>query len=184
MAGAALAERRRRGCGEALLHAFADARPDLLNALTLLLGSRDDAQDAVQEAFLKCWRNREQVHGIYNLRAWVFRIGLNSGRDLRRNVWRQRSRPLLDFEPTVERPAPSPADELIHREALDRLRAALRRLRPEEREVFLLRQNTDRTYEEIARLRRVPVGTVKTQMRAALHKLRRVLQEAPASPLP
>ena len=179
MARAVLAERRRCGCGEALLHAFADARPDLLNALTLLLGSRDDAQDAVQEAFLKCWRNRDQVAGIYNLRAWVFRVGLNSGRDLRRNVWRQRSRPLLGLEPAAERPAPSPADELIHREMLDRLRAALRRLRPEEREVFLLRQNTDRTYEEIARLRRVPVGTVKTQMRAALQKLRRVLQEAP-----
>ncbi len=180
MVRAALAEeRRRRGGGEALLCAFAEARPDLLNALTLLLGSRDDAQDAVQEAFLKCWRRREQVGGVYNLRAWIFRVGLNSGRDLRRNVWRQRSRPLLGREPAVERPARSPGDELVRVETLDRLRAALQELRHEEREVFLLRQNTDRTYEEIARLRRAPVGTIKTQMRAALQKLRKVLQEAP-----
>ncbi|HVS35266.1 MAG TPA: RNA polymerase sigma factor [Gemmataceae bacterium] len=178
MVRAALVERR-RGCGEQLLRAFAEARPDLLNALTLLLGSRDDAQDAAQEAFLKCWRKRDGVGGIYNLRAWIFRVGLNSGRDLRRNVWRQRSRPLLDREPTIERPAPSPNEELIHRETLDRLRAALQQLRPEERDVFLLRQNTDRTYDEIARLRRAPIGTVKTQMRAALQKLRKVLQEAP-----
>ena len=181
MVRAALAEGRRRGCGEQLLHVFAEARLDLLNALTLLLGSRDDAQDAVQEAFLKCWRRRDQVGGIYNLRAWIFRVGLNSGRDLRRNVWRQRSRPLLGLEPSVERPAPSPADQLVRLEMLDRLRASLQRLRPEEREVFLLRQNTDRTYDEIARLRRVPVGTVKTQMRSALQKLRGVLQEAPES---
>ena len=60
---------------------------------------------------------------------------------------------------------------------LERLRAAVQQLRPEEREVFLLRQHTDRTYEEIARLRCAPVGTVKTQMRAALQKLRLVLQE-------
>jgi RNA polymerase sigma-70 factor (ECF subfamily) len=179
MVRAALAEGRRRGCGEMLLRAFSEARADLLNALTLLLGSRDDAQDAVQEAFLKCWRRRDDVGGIFNLRAWIFRVGLNSGRDLRRNVWRQRSRPLLGMEPLVERPAPSPADTLVRSEALDRLRAALRRLRPEEREVFLLRQNTDRTYEEIGRSRGVPVGTVKTQMRAALHKLRGVLQDAP-----
>src|SRR5690242_12398186 len=114
MARAALAERRRRRvCGEALQRAFAEARADLLNALTGLLGSRDDAQDVVQETFLKCWRNRDQVAGVYNLRAWIFRIGLNSGRDLRRNAWRQRSRPLLNPEPFPERPAPSPADDLV-----------------------------------------------------------------------
>ena len=50
-------------------------------------------------------------------------------------------------------------------------------LRPEEQAVFLLRQNADLTYEEIAELRRSPVGTVKTQMRAALHKLKQVLKE-------
>ncbi len=130
MVRAALAEGRRRGCGEMLLRAFSEARADLLNALTMLLGSRDDAQDAVQEAFLKCWRKRDQIGGIYNLRAWIFRVGLNSGRDLRRNVWRQRSRPLLGLEPSVERPAPSPADQLVRLEALDRLRTALQQLRP------------------------------------------------------
>jgi RNA polymerase sigma-70 factor (ECF subfamily) len=44
--------------------------------------------------------------------------------------------------------------------------------------VFLLRQNGDLTYEEIAALRRTPVGTVKTQMRSALQKLRRVLKDS------
>ena len=119
------------------------------------------------------------MRGIFNLRAWIFRVGINSGRDLRRNVWRQRSRPLLGMESSVERPAPSPSETLVRLETLDRLRTALQQLRSEEREVFLLRQNTDRTYEEIGALRGVPVGTVKTQMRAALQKLRKVLQEAP-----
>src|SRR5438067_5555397 len=135
MGRAALAEvRRRRACGELLLHAFAEARADLLHSLTQMLGSSDDAQDAVQEAFLKCWRRREQVGGVFNLRAWIFRVGLNSGRDLRRNVWRQRSRPLLSLEPAPERPAPSPGDDLIRQEMLERLRAALLGLRCEERE--------------------------------------------------
>ena len=178
MGRAALADGR-RGRGELLLRAFGEARADLLNALTLLLGSRDDAQDAVQEAFLKCWRRREQVGGVYNLRAWIFRVGINSGRDMRRNVWRRRSRPLLTLEPAAARPTAGPIADLGHREQLDRLRAALTGLRPEERQVFLLRQNSDRTYEEIARLRRMPVGTVKTQMRSALQKLRKVLQESP-----
>ena len=49
------------------------------------------------------------------------------------------------------------------------------KLREEEKEVFLLRQNGDLTYEQIAEMRRCPVGTVKTQMRSALEKLRRLL---------
>ncbi len=71
----------------------------------------------------------------------------------------------------------SPGQELEKKESVQRLREALVELRPEEQEVFLLRQNGDLTYEQIAVLRRRPVGTVKTQMRTALIKLRKVLQE-------
>ena len=51
------------------------------------------------------------------------------------------------------------------------------RLRAEERAVFLLRQNTSLTYEEIAARRCIPVGTAKTQMRTALYKLRATLHD-------
>ena len=71
-----------------------------------------------------------------------------------------------------------PGPALEDQEALDRLRRAIADLRPEEKEVFLLRQNGDLTYEQIAELRRAPVGTVKTQMRSALIKLRKVLNPA------
>ena len=54
----------------------------------------------------------------------------------------------------------------------DKRVTALAELRPEEKEVFLLRQNANLTYEEIALICRSPVGTVKTQMRSALQKLR------------
>ena len=51
-------------------------------------------------------------------------------------------------------------------------------LRDEERDVFLLRQNGELTYEQIAEMHGCPVGTVKTRMRAALEKLRKVLCQA------
>jgi len=69
----------------------------------------------------------------------------------------------------------APAHLLEHKETLERLRHALHGLRQEEKEVFLLRQNGDLTYEQIAEVRNTPVGTVKTQMRSALQKLRKVL---------
>jgi RNA polymerase sigma-70 factor (ECF subfamily) len=174
MARAALASRRTE---ERLLCAFAEARPELARALVRYLGSADDAQDAVQEAFLKCWRGRDRVAEVHNLRAWIFRVGLNAARDLQRNAWRRRARPLAGHGDRTTHPGPSPSDQAAHGEALDRLRAALTGLRPEERAVFLLRQNSALTYDEIAARRGAPVGTVKTQMRAALHKLRAVLQD-------
>jgi RNA polymerase sigma-70 factor (ECF subfamily) len=167
-----------RTARDRLVQAFLEARGDLVSTLFCLLGNYEDAQDATQEAFVKCWRARAGAGRIHNFRAWVFRVGLNAARDLRRNAWRRRARP-LGKAPACPDPAACPEDAAMARENLDRLRRALRGLRGTEREVFLLRQNGDLTYEEIAVVCRRPVGTVKTQMRAALQKLRRTLNEAP-----
>jgi RNA polymerase sigma-70 factor (ECF subfamily) len=158
------------------VRAFNAVRAELVSTLFFVLGNHDDAQDAAQDAFLKCWRTRDGLAEVQNLRAWIFRVGLNAAKDLQRSAWRRRVRPLGD-SPPCPCPAPSPADSLENKEDLDRLRQALSGLRPDEQAVFLLRQNGDLTYEEIAELRRSPVGTVKTQMRAALHKLKQVLKE-------
>jgi RNA polymerase sigma-70 factor (ECF subfamily) len=155
---------------EALVRAFNEVRAELVSTLYFVLGS-------VQDAFLKCWRTRATLGDVQNMRAWIFRVGLNAAKDLQRNAWRRRAKPLGDNLPPEERGAPSPLECLEDREARARLQQALMELRPEEKEIFLLRQNGDLTYEEIAELRSCPVGTVKTQMRAALQKLRRVLQE-------
>ena len=69
----------------------------------------------------------------------------------------------------------APLQSMEHHESIERLRQAIHGLRQEEKEVFLLRQNGDLTYEQIAEMRKSPVGTVKTQMRSALQKLRKVL---------
>jgi RNA polymerase sigma-70 factor (ECF subfamily) len=64
-----------------------------------------------------------------------------------------------------------------HNERLERVRQAVRGLRSEEQEVFLLRQNGQLKYEEIAETVGIPLGTVKTRMRLALTKLRESLAE-------
>ena len=72
-------------------------------------------------------------------------------------------------------PAVVPTQSLEEQETLAQLRTALMHLRPEEKEVFLFRHNGELTYEQIAEVYNRPVGTVKTQMRSALQKLRKVL---------
>lgn len=75
---------------------------------------------------------------------------------------------LVSHEPRIEA-------ELEQAEQIERLRRAVVDLRPEEQEVFLMRQNGDLTYDEIARAVGIPLNTVKTRMRLALSKLRVVL---------
>jgi len=168
-----------KGCqenwGEILLRTFNEVRDELLSTLWFVLGNQEDAHDIAQEVFLRCWRSQDGLPEVQNLRAWIFRVGLNAARDLQRSAWRRRVKPLFgaDLMPRTETSVPG--QEMEDREEKDRLRQALLHLRTEEKEVFLLRQNGELTYEQIAALYERPVGTVKTQMRSALQKLRKVL---------
>lgn len=161
--------------GEALVAMFNQIRDELVSTLLYLLGNADDAQDAAQEAFLKCWRARATLPDVQNLRAWIFRVGLNAAKDFQRSAWNRKSRPLPEDDVMLPTRDDAPSQTVEDQEALDRLRQAITQLRQDEKEVFLLRQNGDLTYEQIAEIRNAPVGTVKTQMRTALIKLRKVL---------
>src|SRR6185295_18839946 len=83
-----------RCAGDPLESAFARYQDELLGTLYYLVGNAEDARDALQDAFIKCWRHRAEVDGIDNLKAWIFRITLNTGRDLRSSAWRRRRSPL------------------------------------------------------------------------------------------
>ncbi|MCS6864417.1 MAG: RNA polymerase sigma factor [Gemmataceae bacterium] len=160
---------------ELLVAMFNQIRDELVSTLLYLLGNADDAHDAAQEAFLKCWRARASLPEVHNLRAWIFRVGLNAAKDYQRSAWHRKSRPLPEDDVMLPARDETPGQTVEDQEALDRLRQAISQLRHDEKEVFLLRQNGELTYEQIAEIRNAPVGTVKTQMRAALMKLRRVL---------
>ena len=161
--------------GDLLLRTFNAVRDELVSTLCFVLGNADDAQDVAQEVFLRCWRTREGIPEVQNLRAWIFRVGLNAAKDLQRSAWRRRVKPLLGADAMPTPDAVAPTRGLEDQESVQQLRQALLHLRPEEKEVFLLRQNGELTYEQIAEMHSRPVGTVKTQMRSALQKLRKVL---------
>ncbi len=153
---------------------FDSAHSELLGTLFYCVGNLHDAHDALQETFLKCWRHREQIDEVQNLRAWVFRIALNTGRDCRKTAWNRRRQPIAE-ETLMVSTTDSPESRLVRDEQLQTLRCELMKLRDEEREVFLLRQNGDLTYDQIATAMSVPVGTVKTRMRSAIAQLRQAV---------
>ena len=161
----------------ALENAFAEFHGELLGTLFYLVGNREDARDALQESFIKCWKHREQLAEIKNLKAWIFRIALNTGRDIRQTAWRRKRQGLPSDEGVMVSQQEGPQAVAESHEQLGRLRTAIAGLRSEEQEVFLLRQNGQMKYEEIAEAVGIPLGTVKTRMRLALSNLRQVMGE-------
>jgi RNA polymerase sigma-70 factor (ECF subfamily) len=157
--------------------AFREHQAELLGTLYYLVGNLEDARDALQDAFVKCWRHQAEMTEVQNIKAWIFRVALNTGRDLRETAWRRKRQDLPGAEGDLTSRQPTPPEIVEHDERLLRLRQSLGALRPEEQEVFLLRQNGELTYEEIAESLAIPVGTVKTRMRMALARLREVLEE-------
>jgi RNA polymerase sigma-70 factor (ECF subfamily) len=158
---------------EALVRAFDDIRDELISTLWFVLGNREDAQDSAQEAFLKCWRTQDSLAGVRDLRAWIFRVAINAAKDMQKSAWHRKAKSFAGGENMLTGREPGVGEALEQAEALEQLRLAILDLRPDEKEVFLLRQNGELTYEQIAEMRKSPIGTVKTQMRSALQKLRR-----------
>lgn len=158
--------------------AFTEIQEEVVSALAGMLDNREDAHDAAQIAFLKCWQVRDALVNIKDVRAWIWRVARNAAKDLRRNAWRRRSRPMLDcLQVSLQVRQASPDEALLECEKMDRLRDAIGGLRAEERDVFVLRHQKGLSFEEIAGQCHSPVGTVKTRMRSALSKLRQSLQE-------
>src|SRR5262245_64776467 len=127
---AAAATKEAPASNDLLLRTFNDLRDELVSTLWYLLGNQEDAQDLAQEVFLRCWRTQEMLPEVQNLRAWIFRVGLNAAKDLQRSAWRRRVKPLLGAEvmPMVDNTPPTQA--LEDQEMLAQIRDALLRLRP------------------------------------------------------
>ena len=160
-----------------LVQTFQSFEPDLLGMLYHILGNIEDARDACQEAFIRCWNRLDSLHEIQNLRAWVFRIAYNISLDMRKTAWRKRRQPLGDSEATLTVEEQPPDSQMMQREALAQLREAIHSLEPGEKEVFLLRQNGEMSFEQVAQTLEIPVGTAKTRMRRAVMKLHGILGE-------
>lgn len=158
--------------GERLLATFNQIRDELTSTLWFILGNKDDAQDIAQDAFLRCWKKQDALPDVINLKAWIFKVAINAAKDLRKSAWKRKTRTMPEEDVMMQKSTATSLDLLEENEMLVQLRTALMDLRPEEKEVFLLRQNAEMTYEQIAEAANRPIGTIKTQMRSALQKLK------------
>jgi RNA polymerase sigma-70 factor, ECF subfamily len=146
-----------------------------------LLSDPGDACDVTQEVFLKIFRNVGQFRAQSSLRTWVYRIAVNESHNRRRWLFRHRhnevglEEEVEDSEPR-ERPlrdgARSPFDHAFDREKHALIEEALARINPSFREVVVLRDLEDLSYEEIAEILQISIGTVKSRILRGREALR------------
>jgi RNA polymerase sigma-70 factor (ECF subfamily) len=160
---------------------------NLYGAAVRLTRQRDDAEDLVQETYLKAFRAADSFAAGTNLKAWLFTILHNTWR----NTVRDRSRSPIDVDSeAVERATDvaaerdSPERLLTNRAIGEGLRAALDSLPVVFREAVWLRDVEEFSYAEIAKVLDVPIGTVMSRIsrgRRLLHdRLTGAAEAAPA----
>lgn len=145
-----------------------------------MCGNQEDAAEAAQEAFLAAWQGLRFFRGDSSFSTWLYRLTSNACVDLLRREGRHRSAagPSLDDEELncdVPDAAPSPQEEAEHRELRAQIEEGLRTLSPEHRQVLLLREMHQLSYDEIADTLDLDVGTVKSRISRGRKQLRNFL---------
>lgn len=173
----------RRGDADAFEAVARDHAPALFRMARRLTGNREDAEDLVQETLVRSLPRLVHFEGRAMLSTYLFRALGN----LWKNRLRSRSRPRVVSwfrrggdanawsEPDVADPRPIVSEALESAEDAVRVRAALEALDPVRRWTLLLREVEDLSYEQIAEVTRVPVGTVRSRIARARDDLRRAM---------
>lgn len=143
------------------------------------LREREDALDVVQEAFVKVYQAASRWDGSADAGPWLSRVTVNLSIDR----WRRNKRRGQTFSPlaegdhfaALEDRGPAPDRGLVHRDAGGSVERALRSLPERQRAVVVLRHYQELSLEEIAATLGMSLGTVKSSLHRALHRMRETL---------
>ena len=140
-------------------------------------GSRQDALDLVQEAFVRLWRVLPSWKPHSTIYTWLYRVIVNLAKDRFREIKRKSELPLreegLGGEPSG---SSGPAEEAMARETGEMIALAVAALPPRQKEVFILRHYQNMPLKEIARIQGTSLGAAKANLFQALAKLKESLK--------
>jgi RNA polymerase sigma-70 factor (ECF subfamily) len=154
--------------------------------LLRMLGRRDEAEDMAQEVFVQVFKAISTFRGDSRLGTWIYRIAVNLCKNRMKYLSRRHTSEQDELEPAAERlpltegkgvtlGETSRPDQLVEGFQLERVvQACIAELDPDFREVLVLRDVEDLTYEELCEVTGLPEGTVKSR----LHRARGMLKAA------
>ena len=156
------------------------------NVIYRLLTDPGEANDVVQDVFIKIFRNIAKFRGDCSLKTWVYRIAVNEAYNHRRWFSRHRKNEVglegedeesHSYSDQLADPGNSPFDVTLSHEQSQRLEEALGHLKPIFKAAVVLRDIEDLSYDEIATITQVSLGTVKTRIMRGRDQLKRILLE-------
>lgn len=149
-----------------------------------MLGDAAEAGDAAQETFIAAYRNLANFRGEAKVSSWLHRIAVNQCLTKQRRT-KTRAETFLDDEDNAAEKAfaapghQSPARQAEQSERLSHVRAAVNSLPPELRQVIVMKEFEELTFQEIAETLGLPLSTVKSRVYTALKQLRMKLERTP-----
>jgi RNA polymerase sigma-70 factor, ECF subfamily len=164
----------------------------VFNAAFRILGNTHECEEVVQETFLKIIQNLEKFEGKASFAAWLFAISHNVCIDLLRNRKRKGTYKMVSFDPQsnhdddsvevnlnvvsqIKDPTPDPAHQLDSIEQQATVATSLQKLPDSQRVVLVLHDIEGFSYQEIAEIVGVSVGTVRSRLHYGRQKLRELL---------
>ena len=181
-------ERLKKGDAAAFETLVAERSGEIYGLLYRLTENAEEARDLTQETFLRAFQNIGHFRGDADLRTWIYRIAINQARN-RWRWWRRRRRDSTVSLDSTEGPygqplnatlraerAEDPEQKTLAREREQALKAALKTLGRAYRETVVLRDIEGFSYEEIAVMLEINIGTVKSRLSRGREELRRKLE--------
>jgi RNA polymerase sigma-70 factor (ECF subfamily) len=150
-------------------------RPRMARYAVRMLGNRDDAQEALQDAFVRAYRALGRCDDPERFGSWLFSILVNRCRTTGARSTRRARTFVTDDVAARAASQNHPAEQAAWREEIDR---ALDQLDPDQREAFLLKHVEGLSYDEMADVTGVGVSALKMRVKRACDRLRGLLQEA------
>ncbi len=151
----------------------------LYNTMLHVSGSREEAEDVVQEAFIQAFTKLDSFRAQSAFYTWLYRIGFNAAisrrRRKRHEVSVEQAREMTGEEPVDDGEAPT--ERLLREEQIGQVHTALDALSEEHRAILVLREIEGCCYETISEILNLPVGTVRSRLHRARLQLRDQLND-------
>ena len=178
-----LIRRAQRGDADAFEQLLLEHQKNVYNLCYRMAGDPDDAMDLSQETFLRAWRCLDQYQFASAFSTWLYRLCSNICIDFLRKRRRQQTVPLT-FEDAdgeeqtyaVPDAQPLPEEQVELKLTHETLAAAMAQLLPEHRAVLQLRVVNEMSYEQIADVLDIQIGTVKSRLSRARNQLKKILE--------
>jgi RNA polymerase sigma-70 factor (ECF subfamily) len=180
---ARLVERLRLGEEAAYEELIERFQHPVFNLVSRLMSEPADANDVVQEVFIKIFRNVRSFRSQSSLKTWIYRIAVNEAYNHRRWFSRHRKQEIglerdekdQGYQDTLSDPGRSPFDLAAGQEMHEMIEQTLAGLNPTFRTAVILRDVEDLSYEEIADILQIHLGTVKSRIMRGREALRNAL---------